>query len=430
MKFIALFLTVALASLATHRHASASAYCSLNEMAPFMYGSPQRFIATATGDSVRGVFYGQIGPRTATKNDSARGPDYAQLFNVERIGATIPDSIARLIKAAGNRVLVVPWETYADCSPAPHRGEALWVETGTKGLFNVSLQPRSRWAQGIPTFYTGASVISPYPSAYQYTHLSRARFHDKLTPDDLLSLIESLPGLPPGRQDKVARAKAAQEWNRALLKWAKQNPQLTSLWPAMVWVETARQQALTIAFDTLISPVAGTWKLQITAGDEKPVTVYARTGRRPNTLIRDRSIPRDDTATVERRKPVAYYLLTALALDTASLPTDRPLRSMGYFAVSLDSTALDNKSARWKGGADVARGGSELVADTLLRRTMRESASMAFGMYYNHVIDDTPGEIVRDSRGLSFSLKLVRFNTPILSITGQRISERTLTDDQ
>src|SRR5687767_8598305 len=169
-------------------------FCSLMRGGELEGTGNTLFIATSTGDSLPSS--GQPSWNAdATPENVLRGPAFSPLLRLDRISTYASPDLRKAIRSAGNRVLVIPWAYGPDCRSATFDGGASWLPFGSRVLFGGSLRPRAEWVDGVPTFDVGHPRNIPYPIADAYVRETKGK--DALSPDDLLSFLDSIPRTQP-----------------------------------------------------------------------------------------------------------------------------------------------------------------------------------------------------------------------------------------
>lgn len=118
------------------------------------------FIAVATPDSV----YAGAGTVKYAVAPGHSGPlgdrrIYGQVVRVERIGGLA----APLLQRSVSKVVVVPWDYAADCTPVPWTRSTAWLPANERGLLTATLRDSAFWTNGIPTFDVHTPDMQPYP---------------------------------------------------------------------------------------------------------------------------------------------------------------------------------------------------------------------------------------------------------------------------
>lgn len=403
--------------------APASRFCSIMVGGELMSDGVTLFIGTSTNDSLPADRVHKDG-RFMGKSYSVSGPPYSQVMHVERLSTKAPASVRNALKSAGNRVLVIPWSYGPDCGVATYEGSALWVRPVTRALFGATLRPRGDWVNDIPTFDTGHPRNTPYPIASGYDRERAQR--DVLSPDEMLSFADSIPRYRTESSDVATRYLTNKKRWEATLRWAAGHPNQSDRWPLSDYVAAARSGIATAAFDTIISPVAGTYRFVIDIPGQDSIVFFGRTTLRPATMLQKRHGVEMQRGVVA---PHGYYLLVCAAESIASLPATSLSSKQGFLAVSIMPVLRTRDSTVWDGAIDLLAAASEIPGNSSLKSVRKEIDDHRFSRYRSGSVDLTPGRIVRLPDGsIHASHALNGNNSVVVSIRGTRVSKQTLND--
>ena len=374
---------------------AASHACSMVAYHAVRSNRTAHFIGTAMGDtaftgtgSVKYVVaQGHSGP-------AGRRAVFGQVVSVERIGGLASRALGQPL----GRVVLVPWDYGADCTPTPWMRSAAWVEPGTRGLFTGVLRDSAHWAGGVPTFDVFSTRTEPYPRGVQQESRDRGLSADSIVPiEELFQLME----LFPERRLLPDSAEAATE---ELFAWARANPTLTRRYPIAAVLSHARYMVGTQRLRAIRSPLTGTYQLTVTLSGGPARTFYARTHGIPSSKWNLNGSSRrqvDDPTLVPR--PDGYYLLAAVARSVAALPEScergRDTDGEAYIAVvdpPPDSTA-DGRG--WAGKLEVSLATRAFRTDAALRRFASEESDASYQRYRTGLPSETPARFAQFAGG-------------------------------
>ncbi|HEX6575244.1 MAG TPA: hypothetical protein VF042_09755 [Gemmatimonadaceae bacterium] len=404
MAFLRLALGLTLIAFAPVTAHGATWFCSLVPYGSFYNPKSTMFIGTATADSIP----------SRIDNDTASGPAYGQIIRVEKLGRQTSDAIRKAVRLSSGRVVVVPWSVRSDCHPVLWKGSAIWFTPGTHGVMAYVARPRERWIAGMPTFDAVTRDVMPGAQFSRFVDIAA----DWATPEEILSFFEEMPPLPYGTADKVARFKAEQARRIAIREWAKKHPRLSRLEPMNRYGQNIDKQIAVAPYDTLRSPLAGTYRMTLELRGAEPVTFYVRTGLRPSSMLWSES------GRASRSEfPLGYYLLSGIAFDHDSLPAVFPYRQQGYLAALLDPRIDVRDSTVWRSGIEIFRSLAQMTAQRPSSSGISQAIQAIERSSFSGSMSYVPGELVRYPDG-----RFV-FRQPLAlgqgEITGERISTVT-----
>lgn len=397
--------------------------CSLSGFPTVQWPRGAHMIATVQPDTVEagpgGVRYvvgpGHYGPAV----DRAI---HGQVVEVERIGGMAARELGPSVK----RVVLVPWDYGADCTPTPWARSARWVAPGTRGLFTATLRDRAHWAGGLPTFDVHAAGNDPFPQPdgdYDYDG----------EPDSLLSIEEyfSVLELLPS----IARAdSSAEEAFRPLFRWAEAHPELARRYPARGMLSFARGD---IAYDRLKSispPLAGTYRLEARLGDEPARVFFVRTRTRPTTWWDIDPLDMEAVEVDEEREAEGYTILSSGSLSPDSLPVDcgptRQAAREGYISV-LHAPEPGGGGQQWRGKIDAELVAAQFPADSALKRFAGDDFERFGQRSRRGERTETPARFVAAGDGAVRVEQTIRLDDGrTLRISGTRVSTATIAEPE
>lgn len=406
------------------------AFCSLMTGGELDGTRNTLFIATSTGDSLPAS--GQPSWNAgATPENLLRGPAFSQLMRVDRISTYASPDLRKAIKSAKNRVLVIPWAYGPDCRSATFEGGALWLPSGTRALFGAGLRPRGDWVGGVPTFDAGHPRNVPYPVADAYVRETKDK--DALSPDDLLSFLDSVPRTQP-RLDRRTDFFRYMKRSAAVLRWAERHPDQAERWPVADRVAGAMEGRAVAAFDTVSAPFAGTYRFVIDIPGRDSIVFFGRSPVYPTNLLwHERGVGPRKSA-----EPYGYYLLIGAVEAAENLPAGFPRMetgrgfpkrtSQGFVAFSFKPTLVTRDSTVWNAGFELFRAASEIMADPGAEFELRKIDQFSSSRDRVRSVGYTSGSMVRLATGsLRASLIVRDGDRTVATIRATRISRETFT---
>jgi hypothetical protein len=242
--------------------------------------------AAAGPGSVRPSPYGgHIGPRRG-------GAVYGQVVRVERAGGPKGTAVPE-----GPAVLV-PWDYDPGCQPTAWGRSARWLPEGRSQAVLARLRPREHWVDGVPTLDVfNTEILAPDPRM----------------PAEEAELLFGFHAALPSRAQLERDPWGAVEPVRA---WLAAHPQAAGH-PQIRWsARGVHEAAATEAVRAAPSPVAGTWRLELSRTGGPTHVLYARTAPRPSYALPDP----DTSALVPAPQPAGYSLLAFFNADSSRLP--------------------------------------------------------------------------------------------------------------
>lgn len=405
---------------------STSRFCSWSRIPTARSRSEVFFLGTARLDTVP-VSAGELTPDTSELRGGRPVPDamYGQLVSVERVGRPW----ASLLPSGKTEVILVPWDNTAGCEPAFWRQSARWSPPGTRAVYRAKLRSPRFWTGGRPTL----DVIGPGHAPYvarrereiaQESRRFEVQIHTPsqqhgplrvLTEVEFLELVEALP-----LEDSLESA--PESLSVVLEAWARSHPSLLRAWPATDVYRYANRRVADARVRQLHSPFAGTFRITVVFGTGQSTVLYARTGSRPRSSIRETS-----PESASRDLPVlAYYLKAKFAASPTDIPPDDRGPEGGWVAASLQPFQVDGDSSLWRGSLDPLVEAAKLDS----RPFVQLHARSLFGV--DERLRDrswfyTPGVWVlhRDGR-LTYQYDVRSGATPVYSVRAERVSTQAL----
>jgi hypothetical protein len=398
---------------------TAARACSMSGVTTTQWPGRAHLIATVKPDTVAAgpgsadyvVSQGHFGP-------ARERPIYGQVVEVERVGGMG----AKGLGPSFRRVVLVPWDYGANCTPTPWTGSARWLEPGTRGLFTATLRDRAHWAGGLPTFDVRSPDSVPYPQRRGREGFS-VPADSLMSVEDYFSLLEMLPA--PDRVES-----SAADAYRPLFRWAERQPELARRFPASQILSYARYDVDYERLRGIAQPLAGTYRFEVRLGEGAPRVFYARTRTRASSWWHVGPPGPDNVTAGNEGGAGGYHMLASGSASPGSLPTDTgPTRRMereGYMAV-LREPEPGAGGRTWRG-----RIGAELVA----RQFPADSALQRFtGDWLTRARrgdpQEAPARFVLAPDGTVRVTQTVRLQDGrTLQLSGTRISRETIVEPQ
>lgn len=397
----------------------ASHACSKVGFYPVRSASTAHFIGMSMADTVFAgagsvryvVAPGHSGPAGARAV-------FGQVVSVERIGGLAPRALRQPVR----RVVLVPWDYAADCTPTPWTRSAAWVEPGTRGLFTGVLRDSAHWAGGVPTFDIFTPEMEPYPTQVQRQLRGRSLSTDSIVPiEELFQLIELFP-------EERLLTDSAEAATEQLFAWARANPTLTRRYPIAHALSLARGRVGSQRLRAIESPLTGTYQMTVSLSGGRARKFYARTRRVPNSEWSSNSLlPRrlDDPTIVPR--PDGYYLLAAVAESLGALPEScergRDANREGYIAVVVPPPDSTPDARGWTGKLEVSLAERAFPADATLRQFAKEAFGASYGRARAGLPAEMPARFAQSADGtIRVEQRLTLDDGRSLTISGIRIS--------
>jgi hypothetical protein len=219
---------------------------------------------------------GHVGPRR-------RGGIYGHVVEVERSGGPMAGAVPP------GRAVLVPWDYDPACEPSPWGRSARWLARGSRRAVLARLRAPEHWVDGLPTLDVfNTEMLRP----------------DSRTPageaEMLFGFHAALPSAGQLERDPWAAVEPVRAWLAA-------NPGAASH-PLVRWSARAlHQEAASHAVRAAPSPLAGTWRFEVSRTGGPTHVFHARTAQRPSRALASR-----DTATLIAPSEAAGYSLRAV----------------------------------------------------------------------------------------------------------------------
>jgi hypothetical protein len=257
-------------------------------------------LATATTDTVAAGWGEVTGGRPP--RERSRMPVYGQVAQAARAAGPGGGGLS------AGPVVLVPW--YAGCDGGTYRWfeSFAWLRPGAPDAVVGRLRRPEHWAGGVPTI----DVLRPelmresgeLPGAVRWT----------ATPAELFDFYATVPV----RDHLHADAWAAVAPMRA---WLAANPQAARREPIHVTARVMYRTTTHAAVRAAPSPLAGTYRLEVSRTGGPVHVVYARTRR-----TADHALHSLDTATLFPGGAPGYAIRVSFRRSASSLPSPRPGR--------------------------------------------------------------------------------------------------------
>lgn len=264
------------------------------------------------------------------------GPILGQVVRVQRLTARAQ----ALLPAGTTRVIIVPWDYDAGCSPVRWTGSWQWAPVEVRGLFRGTLRPREHWVDGVPTLDEHTPEHSPYPMRGS-TLRGLPGSAPALPLDTVFALIDELPDLRAARSDTMIAA----AWYQRMLARSEHR----RVFPMPEFEGLARDALVRARMAALGTPFAGTFRVQLTFPDSTTRELFLRAAR---SFI---SYSFRATDAAERRGgmtaavPESYNVYVGTATSLAELPSScQWVRGkLGYVSVAWHPTYRPDAVGRW-----------------------------------------------------------------------------------
>ena len=342
---------------------------------------------------------------------------YGQLVSVERLAAAVPAELRTSIRAAGDRVVLVPWDYDASCAAVPWARSARWLEGDERGVFEARLRDREHWVNDIPTLDVHAPQMVPYPAAIPRA-AREAYVGPALSAEEMLDFIDALPTVEESRQHPPRALARLESWTRA-------NPQLAARYPVRHMLDRARATAARNVVLAREVPVVGTYRFMMSTGKDS-VEFFVRTRRTPTTVAHH--LTRADLRrgmSDESRNSVGVFVLACAAATEASLPHEcasRERTHQGYLGIA-DSASHDAEGRERRSGTlDFLRSFGRAAPLPGLLEMAREALQLGDALPDSEY-HFFPGTFTIHPDGrVTFEQVILRDGVPAVHIRGERIS--------
>lgn len=374
-------------------------------------------IGTGAGDTVRaGV--GTVRYRVAPGHSGPAGDRaiFGQVVNVERV--TGIDTLR--LPASTRRVILVPWDYGADCTPTPFMRSARWLSTESRGLYDGVLRERSQWVDGVPTLDVFTPDHQPYPG--RSPRFLGAPVETMLSLDELFPLLTLLP-------DARLLQDSAEQAIAPLMAWARANPATARRAPMAGAISFANYMARIARVRRVNVPVLGTYRVQVDIPANGRREFFVRTEAKPDGewhVTRSASPPPDPTVIPPAE---GYTILAVTGRSASALPTgcdDRTMDQEGYLYVMAQPAETGPAGVMWQG----------MIEFNLLARALpRDSALLQpFARAWNDEYTRRYRAQLPDEAPAQFTLPAgapMRVQTDFVAADGRRLQlrgERVSTD--
>lgn len=350
---------------------------------------------------------------------------YGQVVAVERLGGLAAAKLDRRT----TRVVLVPWDYGADCTPTPWARSARWVQPGERGFFVAELRNRKDWVGGLPTFDVHDPGTQPFPGRGARKVTGQAMHPDSvLSIEQMFTLAEVLPVAERFRRTPM-------EALASLLAWAQANPDLARRYPANEILSQNLYAAEGARIRSIVPPVAGTYRFEAVLADsvgrtDSPRVFYARTrahadhGYNPAPEREASDQPRDP---LHVRRAPGYYILATGALRPDSLPIDlsrRRIEREGWMAMLAQPEVTDGKREEWRGEVEVGLLAAHFPADSAVQRFRRAAGEESYQRYREGFPRRADALFVRTPDGRVHVEQVLRLDDGrTLILRGERISQ-------
>jgi hypothetical protein len=382
------------------------------------------FVGTAGDDTVPagpglvqyGTGHGHFGPGTPRAI-------YGQRVRVERLERVVSPTLRDAMTGHDSSVVLVPWDYAADCSRVVWNRSARWMPPGTTGAFVLRPRARAHWADDRPTFDV-IPEVAIYPPMFPHQQHPARDNAPRITAEDFLTLYELLPDQRSLYADSVAAM-------APLVDWAEKNPDRAARLPIVRLISFMRWEARMHQYRSKASAIAGTYRIvyRVPSGDS--AVIFARTELNPTSLHIWPRFARQDTASIDTRRPIGHALLVEVARTVSELPLRRRDATsrdaiQGYITVTDSALATAADSAAVPGSIDLHGQAARLAPDSATAAAIRAGGSAQLEMQrdtYQRGERGTIGRFVLAADGtIRYQLVIERDGVRILSVSAQRIS--------
>lgn len=198
-------------------HAGTAVACSISPLPETREARVAYFIATPLDEAVD--------VRTPSWCEGCAPTVRGQLARVGKVGGIEAAAVRSAARAAGQRIVLVPWDTKPDCRPEVWQKAVPYWQSSVPGFFTAQLRDRAQWVDGQPTFDVGVAYLEPYPYGELLQSSGGERLGGfELTVDQYFSLFDALPGAAEYKRDPRAAARGVAAWQAKHPDWAVKPP--------------------------------------------------------------------------------------------------------------------------------------------------------------------------------------------------------------
>lgn len=309
---------------------------------------------------------------------------------------------------AAGRAVLVPWDYDPACLPTAWGRSARWIPRGERMVITAQLRPREHWVDGVPTFDVW------------YPEIARpgANRGGEPTPDVLLAYYATVPTYARLRVDPRGSVEAMRAWLAA-------NPEEAAR-PRIRWsVGHIQRLASTFAIQAEPSPLAGTYRFEVSRTGGPTLAFYGRTARRPADVLSSA-----DTGAVDFSAPAPGYKLeiyfhpepSGLPAPGASRRSLEAFEDEGDVTVRLPGAQGSSGTRRFTAWTD------PVTFTRLFVDQDRALDAWATELYVNTAFDEgfpaEPAEVVLWPDGRVEWKQVMRIGPGhVVALRGERISE-------
>lgn len=337
--------TALVASLLTLGAASPASACSKVPVSIQRWSEATvLFIGRATADTLRagpgdvsyGITQGHFGP-------AGDRIIHGQLIDVESLS-----SVDRTLLPLGvQRVVLVPWDYGADCSPTPWTRTARWITPGTRGIYHAELRKKSHWLNGVPVLDVYSPEYVPYIGSPKPGTRSYTGDKPLLGVDELYDAVEHLPDPAAVKVDLLGASAPFLEWARAH-RSTIERPPLSELVRTTIYTLRARKA------EELGELFAGTFRFVVSITGERDREFFMRTtAMSTQNWNMGRVEPANAPDDITRIMPVnGLEILTSLASTIPALPTtcfNREMKKEAWIEAALNQVTTSGGVRAWSG---------------------------------------------------------------------------------
>ncbi|HEX2077083.1 MAG TPA: hypothetical protein VHG08_05220 [Longimicrobium sp.] len=362
-------------------------------------------LAAATGDTVPAGWGDVTRARTGRRPRGwGRQPVYGQVAEVSGVGGPAASGVP------GGRAVLVPWEPGCDNLPLRWWRSFAWLRTGEPDAVVGRLRSPEHWAGGIPTI----DVFRP--ELMRASGLLPGAVRWRATADQLFGFYSTLPSI--GRIQ-------ADPWPAVapMLAWLRANPALAQVHPIRYAARAVHEQAAHTAVRSAPSPLAGTYRFEVSRTGGPAHTIFVRT-----TAVPERAIwsPGEAEGLVFPGAAAGYQLRMVIRESESSLPRRIAGRGRddGRIDVRLPEAREADGSRRFRGHLELVEISHRLRNDPELR----EAIYAWFDRWTENMQNENPvAEIVlRPDGSVQWSQVMEVAPGRVVTIRGVRVAPETL----
>lgn len=231
-----------------------------------------------------------------------RGETYGQVVEVAAWGG--PAGVGR----SPGRAVLVPWDYDPACDPTAWGRSAAWLRPGVQDVVTGVLRAPEHWVDGLPTFDVHMPQLTR-GTGDDALGRGEAKSPDAASVADRFGMLSALPVWEELRRDPWGAMAPLRAWVAANPRAARQEPLRMSILQAYRYASDAD-------VTRGLSPLAGTYRIEVQRTGGPVHVLYARTARTPNGSLWAGDLAPDAIPA----GPPGYRLLLQFRRDEADLP--------------------------------------------------------------------------------------------------------------